>query len=358
MKKTIAGVCALMVCATSAFGQGVFDPNPAPKAPPPAGTPQTPGQDPAAPVAQQEFPGPRGTKITFPTGLYDEAAVPAKQIAEAIAVARAEDKRVLVMFGENFCGFCVFLNDVLKNDPNVSPVVKSEYVWVKIDLGQKFTKNREVAEQYGVTLWTQRPDGTSMGAPAMSVIDPATGRHVAVLGGNDMTAKPMTMSRVFDEQKIFQFLMDNRAPSKSADSVFSDAKATAIKDGRPMLVAFTMPLNEPSAAVSGWMARADVAAALSSVVVPARIDTERMIGGVDLLTKVNGKAALPPLIALLDSKGEAIKDVAPLAALPKTDAEIESFLSMLAKANPKLSDADKAVLTRSLREAGKPAEKK
>lgn len=361
MNKALASVSALLLCTTSVFAQGVFDPNPTPKKDAPAApaTPvQTPGQDPAAPAAPQEFPGPRGTKITFPTGLYDEAAVPAKQIADAIAIAKAEDKRVLLMFGENFCGFCVFLNDVLKNDPNVAPVVKTEYVWVKIDLGQKFTKNQAVAEQYGVTLWTPRPDGTSLGAPALSVIDPATGRHVAVIGGNDMTAKPMTMSRVFDENKIFQFLMDNRAASKNADTIFSDAKSIAGRDGKPMLVAFTMPLHEPSAALSAWLTRPDVAATLGNIAVPVRIDTERMTGGGDLLTKINGKATLPPLIAMLDSKGDAIKDLAPLSALPKTDGEIEAFIKNLAKANPKLSDADKAVLSKSLREVGKPVEKK
>lgn len=356
MNKTFAGVSALLLCASNLLAQGVFDPNPAPKNAPPATPVQTPGQNPGdAPPAQNEFPGPRGTKFTFPTGLYDDNAVPAKQIADAIAQAKAEDKRVLAMFGENYCGFCVFLNDVLKNDPNVAPVVKSEYVWIKIDLGQKFTKNQLVAEQYGVTLWNPRPDGTSLGAPALCVIDPNTDRHVAVLGGNDMTAKPMTMNRVFDENKIFQFLMNNRAESKNADAVFSDAKAIAGKGGKPMLVAFTMPLHDPSATLAAWLARGDVSAVLSGLVVPVRIDTERMTGGADLLTKINGKATLPPLIALLDSSGNPIKDLAPLTALPKTDGEIDTFIKNLAKASPKLSDAEKAVLTKSLREASTPA---
>lgn len=350
MKKLMTGVLVLAAMAGTAMaqegGSKVFQPD--------APATETKTDKPA----EQKFPGPRGTEFTFPTGLYDDNAIPADQIAQAIAKAKVDNKRVLAMFGENYCGFCVFLNDILKNDPNVAPVLKTEYEWIKIDLGQKFTKNRNVAEQYGVTLWTPRPDGSSLGAPALCVIDPNTGRHVAVLGGNDMVAKPMTMTRVFDESKIYQFLMDNRAPGKAADSVLGEAKSEAGKSGKKILAVFSMPLNDACDAVSAWQGRGDVSATLGNAFVTTKIDSERMTGGADLLKKTAGKALLPPYIAVLNADGSVVEN-ATFTALPKTDAEIEGFLKALA-ANSKMSEADKAVLTKSLREAAmaKPEPKK
>lgn len=327
----------------------------------PAEAPQTPGANPggfqpAAKPEEQKFPGPRGTSITFPTGLYDEAADPNKQIAEGIARAKSEHKQVLLMWGENMCGFCVFLNDVLVHDASVKPIRESDYVWVKVDLGKKFTKNRDVAEKWGVRLWDPTPDGKGMGAPVLSVIDGVSGQTVGVMGGNAMTAQPMTMERVFDEKKIQEFLFNHKPKALVAQSVLNDAMAEAKGAKKPVLALVTMPLNEDADAVGAWMSRPEVAGVMSNYFKVVRIDTDRMTGGVDVLKKLSGgKPMLPPFAVMLDDAGAPTGD-AMLNSLPKTSEEIGAFVAKFGQM-AKVSDAEKSILTKALEAAATPAKK-
>lgn len=326
--------------------------------------PQTPGGGGGSFVPEgekQKFPGPRGSQFTFPTGLYDENIDPAKQVAEGVVRAKRDGKRVLVMWGENMCGFCVFLNDLIKHDPKIEPLVKSEYDWIKIDLGPKFTKNVEFAKFYGVDLWTPFPDPADpaktkqLGAPALCVIDPDTGRGVGTLGGNFMTAQPMTMTRVFDENKIYEFLWNNRAPAKAAQSLMNDAMTGAKSNEKKVLAYFTMPLCETCDKAWAWMSRADVSGVLGKAFAVARIDTERTIGGRDLLVQASGsKAAMAPHLVLTDAAGATLAHQSLFAGMPRTDAEIDAFVAVLAKAAPSLTDADKGVLVKSLKDEAMP----
>lgn len=344
---------------TPGGGGGQFQPPTAPAAPAGQGgggdKPQVPGggggqfQPPGQP---QTFPGPNGTTFTFPTGLYDEKADAAAVIREARARAKAENKRVLVMWGENMCGFCVFLNDLLKHDPKVHPLVQSEFEWVKVNIG-KFDKNIELAQYYDTPLLEQ-----GFGAPALTIIDPDTDRAVDKRGGNSMTAKPMTMTRVFDENVIHEFLFNNRPPARPAQQSINDASARAKKDGLKVLAVFTMPLCDTCDAVRNWMSRGDVSAVLGKAFVVARVDTERMIAGRDLLNKVaSSKAVLPPYAAVLDAEGNSAGGGALMTTLPRTDAEIAKFIEGMKAAAPKMSAGDLEILAKSLREAAeaKPA---
>lgn len=322
----------------------------------PTATPSRDGGTFTAPGEKKdEFPGPRGTKISFPTGLYDEKADAHEQIRKAREIAARENKRVLVMWGENKCGFCVFLNDVLSNDPLVKPMVKAEYVWIKCDIG-KFDKNINLAEYYDTKLLDP-----GFGAPALTVIDPDTDKAIDRRGGNQMTAKPMTMERVFDEKGIYEFLANAKAPAKPAGPQLISAQAAAAKGGKKVLAFFTMPLNEGCDVANAWLGRADVQGALGKGFVVAKIDTERMIGGQDVLMRVAGtKAVMAPYIALLDGDGNAVTEAGKFTALPKTDDQIAGFIDALRKAHPGLTDAEKDVIVKSLKEAWepKPEEKK
>lgn len=334
--KLIAGLVCGMCLTTMAAAQ-------------PTATPGGDDKKFAAPGEKQEFPGPRGSKITFPTGLYDEKADAAADIRAAREKARKENKRVLVMWGENNCGFCVFLNDLLKTDPTVSPVVKSDYVWVKADIG-KFNKNIELASYYNTPLLEQ-----GFGAPALTVIDPDTDKGVDRRGGNSMTAKPMTMENVFDPKVIGEFLMNHKAPAKPAMVELTNAQTTAGKQSKKVLAFFTMPLNEMCDVASAWLERGDVQAVLSKGFVIARVDTERMIGGQDVLVKTAGtKAIMAPFMVFLNADGTIVTESGKFTALPKSDDQINGFLDGVQKAFPALSASDKEVLAASLRKMWEP----
>lgn len=322
---------------------------------------QTPGAEPAAQGgeggggtfkpkdAPQEFPGPRGTKITFPTKLYDESAVGAEQIRQASARAKAENKRVLVMLGENMCGFCVFLDDVLKNDNLVAPVVRSEFEWVKVDISKSFTKNMDIQQKYGVDFFKPLPDGKQLGGPAILIIDPEADKGLGVLGGNQMVAQPMTVTRVFDEQKIFQFLTERKAPAKPASIAMTDLQSAAKSTGRPALVLFTMPECGPCSLSESWMRRPEVAAVLAKAFTPGKIDTERMLGGKDLLEKAAGKkTALAPMFIVVDAEGKMLKPSMAVNGVPTSEGEVAEFIKSFRALSKDFNDADAETLSKAL----------
>jgi hypothetical protein len=310
--------------------------------------------------------GPDGKKHTFPLHVYDENADASRTIADGLAKARAEGKRVLAMWGENMCQFCLFLEDILENDPQCKPLVKSDYVWVRIDLGREYSKgnikNLPLAEFYGLThLQMPRADGKAMGAPALCIIDPETGKPTGamdtvrdcpagVMGGNDMVAKPMTMNRLFDEKLIYKFLAENRPPAKSAKAVMDDILSKAKRESKKVLALYVLPGDDDCEKASNWLQKPAVTDALKGTLVPVTIDIDRMLGGREMLQATSTKAVLPPFIAVLDSSGKPVGPESQFTALPKTDAEIAAFIKGLSSA-VNLSDADKAALTKSLKDA-------
>jgi hypothetical protein len=334
-----------------------------PPTPPPTPTPSAPPPPPQ--VEENTCLGPHGERVTFPLHVYDETADASRTLSEGLAKARAENKRVLAMWGENMCQFCLFLEDILANDPNCKPVVRSDYVWVRIDLGREYSKgnikNLNLAEFYGLThLQMPRPDGKTMGAPALCIIDPETGKTVGVtdpqrdllsgvMGGNDMVAKPMTMNRLFDEKVIYKYLVENRPNPKPASQVMGAATAQAGSQSRNILAFFSMP-DDDSDRVAAWLHQPAVDGILSRAFIPMNIDIERNPGGRELLQAASSKPVLPPFIAVLDAAGKPIGADSQFAALPKTGAEIDAFVKGLAAAG-KLSDTDKSALAKSLKEA-------
>jgi len=99
--------------------------------------------------------------------IYDESADGEKQIAQALASAQKNHKRVLVQLGANWCEGCHKLHDLLKNDPAISQEVKNGFVWVLIDLDQ--AHNAEVDEKYG--------NPSNQGYPALMILE-ADGKQV------------------------------------------------------------------------------------------------------------------------------------------------------------------------------------
>lgn len=360
MNTCMASLCSFLTLAGIAIAQTPAT-APAPAADPNA--PQTPGAAPTFTPAGEKpkFPGPRGTWITFPTGLYDETADGLALVRAASEKAKKHNKRVLVMFGENNCGFCVFLNDVLENDPTVRSIVKSDYEVAKIFIGKSFTENGAVQAKYNMNMLGQTPDGRGVGAPALGVIDPDTDKGIGFIGGNAMVAQPMTMERTFDETKIAQFLTDKKPPAKPAGPAWDNALAAAKKDGKSVLAFFRMPLNEDVTRIESWLESAPAASILGKHFVLASIDTERMIGGADALAKVSGdKAALAPYLTITDAEGKLAGADVKFTKLAKTDEQIKAFVDALSKSAPKMSDDEKKQITESLKAAwdAKPEAKK
>ena len=63
------------------------------------------------------------TKASRPA-IYDESADGAKQIADALVVAKKENKRVLLQFGANWCGWCHKLHKLFESDTAIAVRLK------------------------------------------------------------------------------------------------------------------------------------------------------------------------------------------------------------------------------------------
>lgn len=78
--------------------------------------------------------------------IYDVKADGKAQIADALAQAKTENKRVLLQFGANWCAPCHILHDIFSNDAEVAALLQQGFVSISIDLNDGH--NSDVAEQY------------------------------------------------------------------------------------------------------------------------------------------------------------------------------------------------------------------
>jgi thiol:disulfide interchange protein len=79
--------------------------------------------------------------------IYDEQADGTKQIAQALTAAKAGNRRVLLQFGANWCGWCHRLHHLFQTDEKIAGVLKRSYVVVLIDVNKGH--NGGVDKEYG-----------------------------------------------------------------------------------------------------------------------------------------------------------------------------------------------------------------
>ena len=83
------------------------------------------------------------------------------EIKQALALASKANKRVLVVFGANWCYDCHVL-DLAFHRPDVATVLQKSYEVVHVDVGEG-NKNQDLMEQYQVPM--------KKGIPAIAVLD-------------------------------------------------------------------------------------------------------------------------------------------------------------------------------------------
>ena len=94
--------------------------------------------------------------------LYDTAADAKTEIHETEQRAGREHKRVLLVFGGNWCYDCHVL-DLAFHSGDIEPTLDRNYLVVHVDVGE-YNKNLDLAEKYQVPL--------QKGVPAIAVVDP------------------------------------------------------------------------------------------------------------------------------------------------------------------------------------------
>lgn len=100
-------------------------------------------------------------RIVPDTPIYDDDADAKKEIREALAKAKTQNKRLLLVFGANWCYDCHVL-DYRFHQPEIEPMVDKNFIVIHVDIGQG-EKNVDLANKYKIPL--------NRGVPAIAVVD-------------------------------------------------------------------------------------------------------------------------------------------------------------------------------------------
>lgn len=285
-----------------------------------------------------------------PESIYDETADAKTQIADALAKAKKENRRVLIQWGANWCGWCHLLHDTFETDAKIKRKLLYEYDLVLIDIG-KWDKNMELAAEYGADL-----KGT--GVPYLTVLD-ADGKVVRNQRTDELELKNSEKPG-HDVAKVLEFLENNQAAYLSAGAVMREALSQARQSNRVVFVHFGAPWCIWCHRLEDWLAQPETAAIMAKDFVEVKIDTDRMIGGSELLLGYReAEGGGIPWFAFLTPEGKKIvTSDGPNGNVgcPWNDDEIDLFGGMLRKAKRSLSDAavDRLLATlRATRDATK-----
>jgi Thioredoxin-like len=93
--------------------------------------------------------------------IYDASINANTEINEALKKAAAAHKRVLVVFGGNWCFDCHVLDEAF-HSAEIAPTLNKSFVVIHVDIGQ-MDKNLDVAKRYDIPL--------ERGVPAIAVLD-------------------------------------------------------------------------------------------------------------------------------------------------------------------------------------------
>ena len=111
----------------------------------------------SAPSTSRAADGPRPSR----PNIYDTAADGKEQITAALKTAQAENKRVILKFGANWCGWCHRLSGLLKTNTELAQILKDNYVLVLIDVDKQH--NADTVKKYD--------NPTRFGLPVLVVLD-------------------------------------------------------------------------------------------------------------------------------------------------------------------------------------------
>ena len=102
-----------------------------------------------------------GQSVKQEKEIYNDRADARAEIREALAKATAEHKRVIVVFGANWCYDCHVLDKAFHSS-ELAPILAANYEVVHVDVGEG-DKNQDLMKQYQVPM--------KKGIPSLAVLD-------------------------------------------------------------------------------------------------------------------------------------------------------------------------------------------
>jgi len=128
---------------------------------------------------------------------FDPARDAASDVANAMALAKAQRKRVIVDVGGEWCAWCHILDGFIASNDDVKSLIDSRYVWVKVNYSKE-NKNEAFLSRWPPIA----------GYPHLFVLD-ADGKLLHSQDTGELEA-----GKSYDKAKLIAFLRD-RAPQQS-----------------------------------------------------------------------------------------------------------------------------------------------
>jgi thiol:disulfide interchange protein len=129
-----------------------------------------------------------------------------KDVAAAVAIAKAQGKRVLVDVGGEWCSWCHIMDRFIEGNADVRALREENYVWVKVNWS-KANKNEALLSRWPAIR----------GYPHLFVLD-GTGRLV-----HSQDTEVLEAGRDYDKAKFVEFLKKWAPPKLGSDSTFGHA---------------------------------------------------------------------------------------------------------------------------------------
>jgi thioredoxin-related protein len=299
-------------------------------------------QQPGSGAAAQPKPDARAARAA----IYDKAADAQVQVAKACELATKDNKRILLMFGGDWCGWCHKLHNLFASNPEIRKTLSNEYVVVMIDTA---SKNASSLLDRCKSALTPEEQKKGMGYPFLAVLD---------AGGNIVKAQPTDVLEEgdhHDPKRVLDFLTQYRVAPQDAKIVLEEALSRATSTDKRVFLAFGAPWCGWCHRLDDWLKEPAVAAILDRDFVVIKIDIDRMTGGKNVMGRYrSSETGGIPWYTILDSVGKSLGTAdGPDGNIgyPFKPKEIDQFMALLKAQSRHLDEGQLEKLHRSLVDA-------
>lgn len=123
--------------------------------------------------------------------IYDEKIDPVVQIDDAVKTASKEGKFVICQVGGNWCRWCLMFADFITADPEISGMIKDNYVYIHVNYPRR-NASKKLVRKLG--------NAGRFGFPALVVMD-GSGKIIHIQDSSYLES-----GNAYDREKVIRFL--------------------------------------------------------------------------------------------------------------------------------------------------------